>query len=192
MPGKIQTLVELTVGGIYEYTAKTLESDKLAKRYFPVLMTIFLAVLAMNWFGLLPGIGALLYRDIPFLYPPATDLNITTAFAITAVFTVQLAGIITLGLFKYGGKFFNFLSPLKLCTGIIELISEVGRLISFSFRLFGNIFAGKVLLSVSLFFVPFVLPVPILGFELFVGFVQAAVFAFLTLVFIKLAVTEGH
>jgi len=76
--------------------------------------------------------------------------------------------------------------------GLIELMSELIRLISFSFRLFGNIFAGEVLISVVSFFVPAVFPVPLMGFELIVGFVQAVIFSLLTLMFIKLAVTEPH
>jgi F-type H+-transporting ATPase subunit a len=100
--------------------------------------------------------------------------------------------VITLGLFKYGGKFINFHSPLGFVIGLIELISEIARLISFSFRLFGNIFAGKTLLVVVMFFVPYVLPVPLLAFEVFVGFIQAFIFSILTLFFIKLAVTEPH
>jgi F-type H+-transporting ATPase subunit a len=81
---------------------------------------------------------------------------------------------------------------LNFFVGLIELVSELSRFISFSFRLFGNVFAGEVLLSVIALFVPYGLPVPLMAFELFVGFVQAAVFAMLTLFFIKLAITEPH
>ena len=98
----------------------------------------------------------------------------------------------SLGFMKYGSKFINFSSPLAFLIGIIELISELARLVSFSFRLFGNIFAGKTLLVIAIFFAPFVLPVPILAFELFVGVIQAFIFAVLTLFFIKLAIQEPH
>ena len=81
---------------------------------------------------------------------------------------------------------------MSFVVGLIELISEIGRIVSFSFRLFGNIFAGKTLLLVAMFFVPLILPVPILLYETFVGMIQAGVFAFLTLIFIKLAVAEPH
>ena len=78
--------------------------------------------------------------------------------------------------------------------GILELISEVAKMISFSFRLFGNIFAGEVLLTVVLFLVPYLVPLPFLFLEIFVGFIQALVFSMLTLVFLKMAVTahEEH
>ena len=196
VPGKVQSVVELTIGGAYDYVANTLESQTLAKRYFPIIMTIFLSLLTMNWLGLLPGVTSIGFYDegklIPFFYPPATDLNLALAYALVAVFVVQLAGILALGAFKYGSKFINFSSPIAFLVGIIELISEIGRLISFSFRLFGNIFAGKTLLTVAIFFVPLLLPIPILAYEVFVGFIQAGVFAFLTLIFIKLAVAEPH
>lgn len=200
VPNKFQSSVEALVGGAYNYVETTLESKDLARKYFPVLMTIFLFLLVMNWVGLLPGVTSIGYyaghgeesHFIPFLYPPATDLNIAIAFALVAMFVIEFAGIVALGALKYGGKFINFSSPLNFLVGIIELISEIGRLVAFSFRLFGNIFAGKTLLVVAMFFVPLLLPVPILAYEVFVGFIQAGVFAFLTLIFIKLAVAEPH
>jgi F-type H+-transporting ATPase subunit a len=129
---------------------------------------------------------------IPFFYPPATDLNISIGFAIVAFFTIEIAGILGIGIMKYGKKFINFSSPLKFLIGIIELISELARLVSFSFRLFGNIFAGKILIVVVIFFLPYIVPVPLIGFEIFVGFIQAFIFAILTLFFIKVAVTDEH
>jgi len=200
IPGKFQSIMEALIGGAYQYVEDTLENKTLAKKYFPILMTIFLFLLVMNWTGLLPGVTSIGFYEghgteshfIPFFYPPATDLNIAIAFAIVAMVVIEFAGIVALGAWKYGGKFINFGSPLKFLVGIIELISEIGRLVSFSFRLFGNIFAGKTLLVVAMFFVPLILPVPILAYEVFVGFIQAGVFAFLTLIFIKLAVAEPH
>src|SRR3989344_2475897 len=125
---------------------------------------------------------------------PLTNTLLTSwlALAIIAVFTIEIAGIVAGGFFRYAGKFLNFSSPLNFVVGIIELVSELSRFVSFSFRLFGNIFAGEVLLAVAAFFVPYVLPVPLMSFELFIGVVQAAVFALLTLFFIKLAIAEPH
>lgn len=196
IPKPAQSVAELLVGGVYDYMSDVLESRKLALKYFPVVMTIFIFVLALNWIGLLPGVTAVgLNHDghfVPFLYPAATDLNITIAFAIIAFLTIEMAGVVALGLWKYGGKFINFSSPLAFVIGLIELISEVARLISFSFRLFGNIFAGKTLLVVIIFFVPYIVPVPLYAFEVFVGFIQAFIFAILTLFFIKIAIAEPH
>jgi F-type H+-transporting ATPase subunit a len=194
--GKLQQVFEVVVGGVYDYMADVLESKSMARKYFPIVMTIFLFVLSLNWVGLLPGVTAFgTSHDghiTPWLYPAATDLNITLAFAIVAFLTIEMAGVVALGTFRYLGKFFNFHSPLGFVIGLIELVSEIARLISFSFRLFGNIFAGKTLLVVVMFFVPYVVPVPLLAFEVFVGFIQAFIFAVLTLFFIKLAVAEPH
>lgn len=200
IPGRLQIVFEAAVGGGYDYMVETLESEKLARRYFPIIATIFFFILFANWIGLLPGVTSIGYfgeahgetRLIPFFYPVNTDLNVTIALALIAFFTIEVAGIVALGALKYGGKFVNFKSPLAFLIGIVEFIGEMARLVSFSFRLFGNIFAGKVLILVTIFFVPFVLPVPIMAFELFVGFIQALVFAILTLLFIKLAVAEPH
>ena len=121
-----------------------------------------------------------------------TDLNVTLALAIIAVLVIELGGIAALGIIKYGGKFINFHSPLDFAVGLVELIGEVARLISLSFRLFGNILAGEILIVVVTHFAPYMAPVPLMMFELFIGFLQAAIFALLTLFFIKLAVTDAH
>jgi F-type H+-transporting ATPase subunit a len=198
VPGKVQVALEMVVGGAYDYVLDALESEKLARRFFPLIMSIFLFVLSANWLGLLPGVSSVgFYGEshgeetlVPLFYPASTDLNITLGLALVSFLVIELAGIAYLGLRKYGGKFFNFSSSLAFLIGIIELFSELARLISFSFRLFGNIFAGKTLIVVAIFFMPFILPVPLLAFELFVGFIQAFIFAVLTLFFIKLAIQE--
>ncbi|MFM2423901.1 MAG: hypothetical protein RLZZ70_290 [Candidatus Parcubacteria bacterium] len=198
VPGRTQSVFELMIGGVYDYMADVLESRTLARKYFPIVMTIFLFILTLNWLGLFPGITTIGFYEghgteshfVPYLYPAATDLNITFAFALVAFLTIQIAGISAIGVFKYAGKFINFSSPLAFAVGLIELVSEIARLISFSFRLFGNILAGKTLLLVITMFVPYIVPVPMLAFEVFVGFIQAFVFAILTLFFIKIAVEE--
>lgn len=207
VPGKLQVLVESLIGTVYDYMVGVLGDENYTRRFFPLVMTIFIFILIMNWVGLLPGVDAIgFYGEsgghgegasggeslIPFFHPPATDLNITIAFALIAFLAIEVAGVAILGFFKYAGKFINFSSPLAFVIGLIELLSEVARLISFSFRLFGNIFAGKTLILVAMFFVPFILPMPLLAFEVFVGFIQAFIFAILTLFFIKIAITEPH
>jgi len=200
IPGKVQSILEVIVGGVYDYMGDVLQSREVARRYFPIVATIFFFILALNWVGLLPGVTSIGFYEghgdsshfVPFLYPAATDLNITIAFALIAFFTIEIAGVLALGFWRYTHKFINFKSPLAFIIGIIELISELARLISFSFRLFGNIFAGKTLLVVIMFFVPYIVPVPLIAFEVFVGFIQAFVFAILTLFFIKLAQEAPH
>lgn len=127
---------------------------------------------------------------IPLFRAGTADLNTTIALALLSVFATQVFGIQfqSLGYFK---KFINFSSPIMFFVGILEIISEMAKIISFAFRLFGNIFAGEVLLVVIAFLVPILVPMPFYGLEIFVGFIQALVFAMLSLVFFNMA-TEGH
>lgn len=138
------------------------------------------------------GVEELIF--VPYLRSAYADVNMTLALAIVAVFVTQYMGIKALGFFHYAGKF--FVNPLKdfigSFVGILELISEFAKMISFSFRLFGNIFAGEVLLVVMGFLAPYIAPIPFYGLEIFVGFVQALVFSLLTLVFMKMAATSHH
>lgn len=192
IPGKLQVAVEMLFSGILGYMAETLESDSLARKFFPLVMTIFLFVLIANELAFFPGVGSVLVDGQPLLRAPAADLNMTLALAIIAFLTIEITGVVILGFFKYAGKYVNFSSPVNFVVGIIELLSNIGRLISFSFRLFGNVFAGEVMIAVAMFFVAYLLPVPLMAFEVFVGFIQAVVFAMLTLFFIKLAIMEPH
>jgi F-type H+-transporting ATPase subunit a len=192
VPGKLQAGVEWLFEGVLNYMAETLESEKLARRFFPLVMTIFLFVFVANELAFIPGVGSLLWGDIPLLRAPAADLNMTLALAVISFVTIEVTGIVALGFWKYAGKYVNFRSPVDFVVGIIELLSNIGRLISFSFRLFGNIFAGEVMIAVAVFFAAYLLPVPLMAFEVFVGFIQAVVFAMLTLFFIKIAIMEPH
>lgn len=129
---------------------------------------------------------------IPLFRSGSADLNMTLALAILTVGYIQFAGLSTLGL-SYLKKFFNLSNPINFVVGILELISEFARIISFAFRLFGNIFAGEVLLTVIAFLVPLLAPIPFLGLELFVGLIQALVFPLLAAVFFSMAVVaEEH
>ncbi len=195
-PGKLQAGIEWLFEKTFAYVADLFESEALARRFFPLLATIFLFVLIANELEFFPGVGSLGITHgslfVPLLRTPTTDLNVTLALAIISFLTIEVTGVLTLGVFKYGKKFFNFSSPLNFVVGLIELVSNLGRLISFSFRLFGNIFAGEILVLVAGYFLPYVLPAPLMGFEMFIGVIQALVFAMLTLFFIKLAIMEPH
>lgn len=196
IPGKFQAGVEWLFEGVLNYMAETLEDQNMARKFFPLIMTIFLFVLVANLLAFLPGVGSLLIthggETVPLLRAPAADLNMTLALAIIAFLTIEVTGVAVLGFFKYGAKYVNFSSPVNFVVGIIELLSNVGRLISFSFRLFGNVFAGEVMIAVALYFVAYLLPVPLMAFEVFVAFIQAVVFSMLTLFFIKLSIMEPH
>ena len=148
-------------------------------------------------FDFLPIFGSIgLHRGnmfVPLLHPVNADLNTTLSLAIISFFVIELSGILTLGVLKYGSKFVNVTGgAMNFIVGLLELIGNLARLISFSFRLFGAVFAGEVLLLVIGSFVPYLLPVPLMAFEMFIGLLQAGIFAILTLAFIKLAIAEPH
>lgn len=196
IPGKFQAAIEWAFEGAIAYMAEVLESEKLAHRFFPLVASIFIFVALINEMEFLPGVGSLglwhASEFFPLFRAPTTDLNFTLALAMIAFFTIEVTGIATLGFFKYAGKYVNLKSPIGFAVGLIEFISNLGRLVSFSFRLFGNIFAGEVMVLVAGYFLPYVLPAPLMGFEMFIGLIQALVFAMLTLFFIKLAIMDPH
>ncbi len=196
VPGKLQAGIEWAFEGAIAYMTEVLESEALARRFFPLIASIFIFVAVINEIEFFPGIGSLglwhASEFLPILRAPTTDLNFTLALAIISFLTIEITGILTIGFFKYAGKYVNLTSPIGFVVGLIELMSNMGRLISFSFRLFGNIFAGEVMVLVAGYFLPYVLPAPLMGFEMFIGLVQALVFAMLTLFFIKLAIVDPH
>ncbi len=198
IPGMLQNLFELAVDKLLDAMAGVFGTRIKAEKYFPIVATIFLFVLISNWLGILPGIGSVGLKEIedghekfiPLFRSTASDLNFTLALAIIAVLAANIFGIAALGAWRHASKFFNFKGPIEFFVGILELISEVAKMISFSFRLFGNVFAGEVLLVIIGFLVPFIIPMPFLMLEIFVGFIQALVFAMLTMVFISMAVSH--
>lgn len=199
VPKGLQNLLESVMEALLNLIQSVAGSRELAVKFFPLVTTIFLYVILSNWVELVPGLGTIGLNEmhqgkivlIPFIRSSSADLNFTLAIALISVASTWVMGIRELGLFAHLGKFFNFHGPIDFFVGILEFISEFAKIISFSFRLFGNIFAGEVLLAVVAFLVPYLAPVPFLFLELFVGFIQALVFAMLTLVFLKMA-TVGH
>lgn len=201
VPRGFQNGVEALIEALWNFTEEVTQDKKLAHAVFPLIATIFIFVLFSNWIGLLPGMGTVglshgEHTVIPFIRSASADLNTTLALSFIVVFSVQFIGIATIGVVRYGKKFFvsPFHKPYFVGSfvGLLELLSEVTRMISFSFRLFGNVFAGEVLLIVMLNLMPYFLPVPFLIIEVFVGFIQATVFALLSLVFIKMATLEAE
>lgn len=200
IPGRWQGLWEWIIGSLLKLVEGVLGDPKAARKYFPFVATFFVFIIASNWMGLFPGFGSLGWRIlkqgeekfIPLLRSANTDLNTTLALAAVSVLGTQLVGIAAIGFFKQIAKYLNFRNPILFFIGILEAIAEGAKMMSFSFRLFGNIFAGEVLLTVMAALVPFIAPLPFYGLELFVGFIQALVFMMLTLVFIKIAITVEH
>lgn len=247
IPGNLQFIAELLVGGLYNFFGTILSQKKL-KALFPLVATIFIFVLVSNWAGLIPGLSAIGIQNeqlhanrlglsqavavtsaepiddvqtqndvehagqkvaaegaleseaheevkkhatfIPIFRGPTADLNTTIALGLISVGAMIFYGIKYLGV-AFFLRYFNFSNPIMTFVGILELISDISKILSFGFRLFGNIFAGEVLLAVMGYLVPLIAPIPFLGLELFVGVIQALVFAMLTAVFISMA-SESH
>lgn len=185
-----EALSEMILGLIEDVTKDRAK----AIRFFPLLMTLFLFILVNNWLGLLPGVGSITVKAaeglVPLFRGANADLNTTLALAVISVVMTHVYAIKELGLFRHVSKYVSW-NPIFLFVGMLELLSDLSKMVSFAFRLFGNIFAGEVLLVVISLLAPVLGPLPFFGLELFVGLVQALVFTMLTLVFLQIA-TASH
>lgn len=170
--------------------------------FFPLLGAFFIWILFQNWIGLFPGVGSIMIAvhegehiaHFPLFRGNNADLNATIALALISVTTIQVSGIKYLGFGGYIKKFIDISNPINFVVGILEIVSEFSKIISFAFRLFGNIFAGEVLMTIIAFIVPWFIPAtfPFLLLEIFVGLIQALVFSLLTSVFLSMAITKHH
>lgn len=200
VPKTLQNIFEILLEKFLGLMEGMMGSRETAEKYVPIVATIFLFILISNWFGILPGVGSIgIYEQregervlIPFFRSATSDLNVTLALGTLAVFLINITGMSVKGIGSHLSKYFTLRNPIDSFVGILEFVSEFAKIISFSFRLFGNIFAGEVLLVITSFLAPFAGPLPFLALELFVGFVQALVFAMLTMVFISIAVAKHH
>jgi F-type H+-transporting ATPase subunit a len=191
VPTFFQTIIELIAEQFYSLTEST--AGKYTKQIFPYVMSFFLFILISNYSELVPIITSIgIYKDhqlIPLVRSASSDLNLTLALALISVVTTHAMGIRATGVKAYLHRFFSA-KPLELYSGLLELISEFTKIISFSFRLFGNIFVGGIMLSSITAFFAYVLPLAVLADELFVGFIQAAIFALLTMAFMSIFTTS--
>lgn len=199
-PSKLQNAGEMIMEFLMNLMDGVTGDRAKTKKFFPIVATIFLFIITMNWMGLLPIFGTIGLNEVhdghkvfvPFLRAGTADLNMTIAIAMISVIAAQVFGVLYIGVKKHLKKYFNP-EPTMTFVGIIEFISEFTKIISFSFRLFGNIFAGEVLLVVIATLLPLIGPLPFYFLELFVGFIQGFVFALLSLVFFTIASTaEEH
>lgn len=169
---------------------------KLARSIAPLAITIFFFVLINYWLSILPGVGTITWDGVPIFRALVADLNFTFALAIITIVAVQLYAIKTLGVWGNAGRYLRnpLRDPIGAFEGFLELIGEFSRGLALSFRLFGNAFAGEILLLVAglltSYFATVTLPI-FMAFELFIGFIQAYVFFILTVIFTSLA-QESH
>ncbi len=175
------------------------------------LLDVFPGVETFGWINLTalsaahlpPPTSIFLFGDYsnkiaPWIRPGTSDLNLTLAMALVSVITTQAFGFYSLGWREQLGKYFNFRALFKFnfqgfiefFVGILEIVTELSRILSFSFRLFGNVFAGGAVLAVFAFILPFAADIVFIPFELFIAFVQALIFSLLTLVFLEIATTS--
>lgn len=198
IPKGVQNIAEYTIESLYNLVKNIIPNERIARGLFPLLGVFFVYILLGSWIGLLPGVGSFGLWEmknghevlVPLFRAPMADLNTAIALALISITVTTAVGVAIIGPIEYTKKFLRLSSPLDFAVGILEAISEASRLISFSFRLFGNIFAGEVLISVMTYLIPYVLPMPFYAFELFVGFIQAFVFTALTTVFVSLAMQK--
>lgn len=217
VPSFIQNLVEWVFEQLLNLCEEVAGKVN-GRRFFPWVASMFLLILIANWWEVIPGIESIGFRSsstdisaacahvgnsiflfgptsnciIPFMRPPATDLNFTIGLSIVSVVMTQVYGFAILGWRMQLSRYFVFNEgPIGFIVGILEIPLEILRILSLSFRLFGNLFAGDVLLLVMSFITVGVGSIPFYFLEVFVGFIQAFVFAFLTLIFMTLG-TTGH
>lgn len=204
-PGKFQNGCEFFLEGLLGYFDQVTGERKKTLRFLPIVGSIFFFILLSNWLGLLPGTGSITVGHNMLLRPANTDLNLTVAMALIAVISSHLFGLITVGVFTHLNKFIQIGTLIKslrkgpvailtaiieLAVGIIEIVSEIAKVLSLSLRLFGNMFAGEVLITVIASLVGLLVPTPFMLLELLVGIIQASVFAILALVYLTVMTTK--
>lgn len=206
-PGRFQNIVEFFLEALFGYFDQVTGSREKTRRFLPIVGPLFFFILFSNWLGLLPGTGSITLGEAPLLRPANTDLNLTLAMAFISVASSHLLAFASIGVLAHLNKFFQFggiiqslkRGPVAIFTaciqfvvGLIETIGEGAKVLSLSLRLFGNIFAGEVLISVIGAMVGLAVPAPFMLLEILVGLIQAAVFAMLTLVYLTVAGEEPH
>lgn len=196
VPTPVQNFAEYAIESLYNMV-ESVAGEK-TRVFFPIIASFFFFIIVGNYLGLLPGFGTIGFNQIhqghkvfvPLFRSMNSDLNTTLALALVSVITTHFFAIKYLGLGEYLKKWFP-LHPIMLFVGLIEVAGEFTKVISLSFRLFGNIYAGEtVLTTASTKLFAFIVPLPFLALEVIVGFVQALVFAMLTLVFMVILTTK--
>ncbi len=216
IPGQLQNFAEVIIDGAMNLADSVTNDRRITEKVFPLVFSVFLFVLVNNWLGLIPGVGSIGYLEehggeslfIPFFRGSTADINTTLAMGLFSVIAANIFGVMVVGGWKYFNKFINvqtlisipsdmkhnmaavIVNPIKFFVGLIEIIGELAKVASLSFRLFGNIFAGEVLLMAMASIFAFILPIPFMFLEVIVGIIQALIFAILTLVYFTIAAQD--
>ena len=215
VPGKVQNLFEIIVEGALGLCDQVTSNRALSLRIFPIAISVFFFILINNWLGLLPvgGFGIVEEGEhgltfIPFLRGGTADINTTIALAVMAVVGANLFGVFSVGLWKTFNKYVNLkvlgeiftkirheptvviVAPITFFVGLIEIVGEFAKIASLSFRLFGNVFAGEVLLVSMAALVAYIVPIPFLFLELLVGVIQALIFSILLVVYFTIGASD--
>jgi F-type H+-transporting ATPase subunit a len=186
VPGRVQNFLEWVLESIFNYIQTLTDDEEKTREIYPLSATLFILILFFNLLELMPGLGV-----FHFLRSPSSDLNLTIGLAVPSMFLVHLMAIRKIGPLNHLKKYIDLKSPLAFFVGILEGFSEITKIISLSVRLFGNLFAGEILLMVASGLFAYLLPLPFLLLEIMVGFVQALIFSSLIAIFYTVA-TEIH
>lgn len=186
-PDTFQNIVELIIEEGYNFLCSIMRDKEKARRMLPLAMTMFLFILFANLFTYLPGSSAVSSGHLPLFRAVMSDYGIVLIMTLIAVILTQVVAIVVNGPFGYLKKFINFSSPLAFVLGLMDIIGELSKILSMSFRLFGNIFASEVLGAVMLFLMPYFLPLPFMLLGLLSAVIQAFVFSLLTVIFVSMA-----
>ena len=215
IPGKLQNVFEIVIDNALQLCDQVTNSRTLSIKIFPIAISVFFFILINNWLGIIPlgGFGILERGEhglafIPFLRSGTADINTTIALAVMAVLGANIFGIFSIGLWKTFNKYVNLkalsgiftkirheptiviVAPITFFVGLIEIVGEFAKIASLSFRLFGNVFAGEVLLVSMAALVAYIVPIPFLFLELLVGVIQALIFSILLVVYFTIASTD--
>lgn len=215
VPGKLQNLFEIIVEGALGMCDQVTNDRALSLRIFPIAISVFFFILVSNWLGIMPfggfGIvekGAEGLTFIPFLRGATADINTTIALAVMAVLGANIFGVVSIGLWKTFNKYVNLkvlggifknirkdptiiiVAPITFFVGLIEIVGEFAKIASLSFRLFGNVFAGEVLLVSMTALVAYIVPIPFLFLEILVGVIQALIFSILLVVYFTIGASD--
>lgn len=216
IPGKFQSIFEVILEGALSLVDQITNDRKISLKVFPLVFSLFVFILVNNWLGIFPILGSigLLVQEgthsffVPFLRAGTADINTTLALSIVMVIGSNVFGVFVIGFWKIFNKYVNIqalgsiitkvrkdpsviiVAPITFFVGILELIGEMAKIASLSFRLFGNVFAGEVLLASMVAIFAYVVPGPFLFLEVFVGLIQALIFALLTTVYFTMAVQD--